>query len=221
LTHLDVYNFCTDHFSTSLAGLWVCSNERAPSTPLQQSLGRAIELSLSTLLSCRACARAHVEDIPLSFVCAPRRHLLCCFFWLLFLTWTFQHFDLQCFVSCARCYSFLFFSQKEYPHPSWQSIPSYTRPKNSVTQNHHLGILAAHTIYPPTSLWPSFGLFFFFVASAFLFFFLSSRFLSYEKKKICLIRISTSSLTVRGGFAVPPNLITDTWLMCSQSPSGL
>ena len=97
LTHLDVYNICTDHFSTSLAGLWVCSNERAPSTPLQQSLGRAIELSLSlsTLLSC-VRARTHVEDswvcIPLSFVCTLRRHLLCCFLLLLFLTWTFSTF---------------------------------------------------------------------------------------------------------------------------------
>ena len=110
----------TDQF-TSLAGLWVCSNERAPTTPLQQSIRGIIESP--PFLSWRARVRA-LEDpwvhIHLSFVCTLC-HLLCCFFLLLFLTWTFANiFELH----HSMCSMLFFFSQKEYP-PTWPSIPSH------------------------------------------------------------------------------------------------
>ena len=132
--------FCTDQFSTSLAGLWVCSNERAPSTPLQQSIRGIIDFP-PIYLGVRACAHSKIPGFIYlcRLFCTLRHHLLCCFFLLLFLTWTFKHFDLEpnIFDSCARCCCccfFFFFVSKGIP--SWQSIPSHT---HSLTHTQKIG----------------------------------------------------------------------------------
>ena len=98
--------FYTNRFSTSLTGLWVCSNERAPTTPLQQSIRGIIE-SPPFYLGVRACAHSKIHG----FIYLCRLFALfvtcsvvsfCCFFLLGLIT---NIFDLQ--HSCARCYFFL------------------------------------------------------------------------------------------------------------------
>ena len=178
--------FCTDQFSTSLAGLWVCSNERAPTTPLQQSIRGIIEFP--HLLSWRACVRA-LEDpwvhIPLSLfaliVITCSVVSFCCSFLLGLNILTFN-------TPCARCY--YFFSHKR--NTSHLAIDSLTRTHSQKFGYAKPSWNSCCTTYPPPSLSPSFGLFF----SSFSFFFLApvsillispSRFFNYEKKKICSI----------------------------------
>lgn len=144
--------------------------------------------------------------ILLSFVCTLCHHLLCCFFCCSFLLGLITNIFESSTLPCARCY--IFFSQKEYP-PTWQSIPSHTHTKNSVTKNPSWNSCCTHDI-PSQLLSPSFGLYF---SSFFLFFFGSvifffpSRFFNYEKKKI-LLNLSPL-FSFRGGvYILPPS--TDT-----------
>lgn len=119
--------FCTDQFSTSLAGLWVCSNERAPTTPLQQSIRGIIEFP--HLLSWRACVRA-LEDpwvhIPLSLfaliVITCSVVSFCCSFLLGLNILTFN-------TPCARCYYF-FSHKRNTSHLAIDSLThTHTLPK--------------------------------------------------------------------------------------------
>ena len=144
--------------------------------------------------------------ISLSFVCTLCRHLLCCFFLLLFLTWTFKHFDLQ----HSLCSMLLFFFSKGIP--SHLAIDSLTHTQTHTQKfgyrQNHLGILAAHDI--PPSLSPSFGLFFhlfLFLALFLSFFFPLHDFLTTRKRKFAL---SISSLQLQGFPAPPSQLISDT-----------
>ena len=105
--------------------------------------------------------------IHLSFVCTLC-HLLCCFFLLLFLTWTFANiFELH----HSMCSMLFFFLTKGIP--SHLAIDSLTQThtyhtKNTVTQN-HLGILAAQ---PPNRCRHLLDYFFIFISSFFLALFL-------------------------------------------------
>jgi hypothetical protein len=179
--------FCTDQFSTSLAGLWVCSNERAPTTPLQQSIRGIIELP-PYYPGVRACTHSMVPGfIYLSFVCTLCHHLLCRFFLLLFLTWTFTNI-LTFNTPCAGCY--FFFLTKGIP--SHLAIDSLTHtPQKFGYAKPSWNSCCTHDI-PSTLLSPSFGLFFshlfpFFFGSRFYPLIFPSRFFNYQKKKICSI----------------------------------
>ena len=194
--------FCTDQFLTSLAGLWVCSNERAPTTPLQQSIRGIIESPL-------ACALARTRRSLGSYNSVVCLHSLSSLA-LLFLSVALSYLDFRkhFWSSTLHVLDAIFFLTKGIP-PTWQSIPSYKHTKNTVTQN-HLGILAAQHDIPSPSLSPSFGLFFhlylfflFFGSVPIPFF---SRFFNYEKRKFAQ---SISSLQFQG-FAAPPQLLSDT-----------
>lgn len=175
---------------------------------------------VSFLLSCRACVRAlkdtRVHHIPLSFVCTLCHHLLCCFFLLLFLTWTFANiFELQ----HSLC-PMLFFSHKRNTLPLGNRFPSHTyTPKIGLRI---LEFLLHYDIFSP-SLSPSFGQFFhhlFFFSS----FFgsvpipFSSWFFNYEKKKICPIYLLSS---VSGGLQLTSQLISDMLSISFQVTSWL
>jgi len=93
--------------------------------------------------------------IPLSFVCTLC-HLLCCFFLLLFLTWTFANiFDLQ----HSMCSMLFFFSHKRNTLSLGNRFPH----KHTYTPKKRKTILEflLHDIPSLPSLSPSFGLFFY------------------------------------------------------------
>ena len=145
--------------------------------------------------------------ISLSFVCTLCRHLLCCFFLLLFLTWTFKHFDLQ----HSLCSMLLFFFSKGIPsHLAIDSLTHTHRhtPKNSVTDKTILEFLL-HTTYPHRCrhLLDYSFIFFFFWLCFYLFFFPLHDFLTTRKRKFAL---SISSLQLQGFPAPPSQLISDT-----------
>ena len=155
-------------------------------------------------LHCCACMRALQRSPGFIYLCLFVCFVTCsavpfCCSFLLGL----QHFELPrfFFVSCARCYSLLFFFSHKRKTTGNRS-PSSILPSNVFRLQTHSKIrlcktpfwnscLHHHTIYPPTSLSSSFGLFFFCLC-----FFPSipdHDFFLTMKKKICLIRISIYS----------------------------
>ena len=204
--------FCTDQFLTSLAGLWVCSNERAPTTPLQQSIRGIIESPL-------ACALARTRRSLGSYNSVVCLHSLSSLA-LLFLSVALSYLDFRkhFWSSTLHVLDAIFFLTKGIP-PTWQSIPSYKHTKNTVTQN-HLGILAAQHDIPSPSLSPSFGLFF----HLYLFFFFLALFLSPFFHDFLTTRKENlpnlSPLFSFRGLQLPPNCYLIPWLICSQSPFG-
>ena len=139
--------FCTDQFSTSFSGLWVCSNERAPTTPLQQSIRGIIESLPHHILACmRACTRRSPGFIYICrlfalFVVTCSVVSFCCSFLLgLSNILTFN-------TPCARCY--YFFSHKRNTLPLGNRLLHTHSHTPKIRLRITILEFLLHTTYPP------------------------------------------------------------------------